>query len=435
MRAALSVLLVLLALPLSASFTFEPPAPADQSFVLLKVDEIWRDGCVPFRPQVTRNGSRVEVVWSIPDGGCPLATTPWVATAPLGQFEAGTYEVIVRVDEGDRMTDFPPLTLVVGDATPALRIVPNVVSTAGGEIVIPNLCIAAGPPLLRYTFLIDGVTVPSRVEGCVVTLTAPPHAAGAVDVKVTSDVFVAEVINGLRYVDPAAVPDPSLYERVLIPVLFNGPGAFGSQWRTDVTLTNGDLLALPGFETGAIESLPEVARPLPRIAPRETVSLSSLFGNRPSGLLLFLPRGAPVHFGSLIRDISRDGAQWGTEMPIVRESDARDVVQLFQVPFDSRYRLQLRIYAMDGVTAGVAITAHAQTPVHANAIVTGPCEVEPCNSNQPSYVSVDLGRAFPSLTGTVPISIRSSSDATPPLWAFVTVTNNETQVVTVISPQ
>jgi hypothetical protein len=163
--------------------------------------------------------------------------------------------------------------------------------------------------------------------------------------------------------------------------------------------------------------------------------LSSVFGNRPAGLLLFLPRGADVRFGSLIRDISRDAAQWGTEMPVVRESEGRDVVELFQVPFDARYRLQLRIYAIDGVTAGVAITAHTPTPVHANAIAAGPCEVDPCNSNQPAFVSVDLGKAFPSLTGTVPISIQSNSDATPPLWAFLTVTNNETQVVTVISPQ
>ena len=42
---------------------------------------------------------------------------------------------------------------------------------------------------------------------------------------------------------------------------------------------------------------------------------------------------------------------------------------------------------------------------------------------------------FPSVTGRVRLAIYAASLKLPPLWAFVTATNNETQDVTVISPQ
>jgi hypothetical protein len=184
--------------------------------------------------------------------------------------------------------------------------------------------------------------------------------------------------------------------------------------------------------------LPSVAQPLPTLAPGASTSLLS-FADRASGLLLFVPRGQDLRFGALIRDVSRDSSQWGTELPIAREHDMPDEVVLLNVPFDDRYRLQLRIYGVSGETVPVTVTASRDglTPRFTQVTLNGPCTLgsgEVCNTNQPAYASVDPMAAFPQ-SGRHRISIKPASIYTSQrLWAFVTVTNN-TQQVTVISPQ
>lgn len=422
MRAA--VLSLLLALPLFAQFggyyRFEPVAPTDRSFVVLQVRQIWRDGCVPHNERVTRKGNAITVSYETPrNTACPAALLAWNADAPLGVLAAGVYTVTVQVDDVDGLRTLTTLTLVVTEGSPSLRIAPQMASTAGGtEITIANVCAAA-------TLIVDGATVPSRLENCTLKATLPAHAPGPVDVQVVTAAGTFEAVNGVRFVDPTATPDASLYERVLIPVLFDGPGAFGSEWETDVIMTN--------VSTSPWLSLSAVSRPLPDVAAGGTVSLSKVFGNRPAGLVLFVPRTVDVRFGSHIRDISRDATQWGTEMPVVRENDARGMIVLPDVPFDARYRLQLRIYSLDGEATTVSVSA---PPASMRQVtLAGPCLTRDCNSSEPAYASVDLRQLLPGLMGKREIVISQNGLQSARLWAFVTVTNNETQHVTVISPQ
>ena len=143
-----------------------------------------------------------------------------------------------------------------------------------------------------------------------------------------------------------------------------------------------------------------------------------------------------------MRDLSRDAEDYGTEVRIARERDTASTLFLPSVPFAPRYRLQLRIYDIDGRAGGVGIHGGRSSGT------AGPCPLRrsswahatkretPCNSNQPAYVSVDLNQVLAKLAGTglqrVWIEATGSSRR---LWAFVTVTNNATQRVTVISPQ
>ncbi|HEV7243360.1 MAG TPA: hypothetical protein VGQ36_29310, partial [Thermoanaerobaculia bacterium] len=219
-------------------------------------------------------------------------------------------------------------------------------------------------------------------------------------------------------------------ERVLVPILFNGPGAYGSQWETRTEMVNAS--------DEPIAFLPEVSRPLTSLAGGATASLSG-FGTRPTGLVLFMPRGADVRFGSLIRDVSREQDELGTELRVVRERDAGAKVVLSNVPFDSRYRLLLRMYDLDGISDGVSIFMFREGAFRAftQTVMVGPCADDraPCNSNLPAYRSFDLSRVLAiAEPGTWRLEITANNTARR-LWAFVTVTNNETQRVTVISPQ
>ena len=395
-------------------YQFEPIAPTDRSFVVLQVRDVWRDGCLPRRERVTVDGNSITVRYVIPTGGgCTLALETWNDDVPLGVLSAGVYTVTVEVQDREELKTLETLTLVVTQGGPRLSIAPRVASTAGGtQITIANVCTGG-------TLIVDEVTVPSSVTNCVLTATLPAHAAGPVNVRLITSGGTFDTVNGIHYVDPAATPDRSLYERVLIPVLFKGPGAFGSQWETEAVMTN--------VSASAFGVLPNVSAAL-----RPNTSLWTLFGDRPAGLLLFVPRGSDARFANHIRDVSRDATQWGTEVPVVRESDTKETLVLPNVPFDRRYRLQLRIYGIDGVPATVHLSSGT---IHKEAELRGPCAARPCNSNQPAYGSADLGQLFPALTGKQTITISQGGYQPLRIWAFVTVTNNETQHVTVISPQ
>jgi len=431
MRPALFVLLLVAALPAFAWFDFEPIAPTDRSAVVLQVRGLWGDGCLPKSPKVTRSANTIEILWTRLAAGCSQALRPWNTDVPLGVLEAGEYEVTLRSDVA-----LGSKKLVVTEAEPALLIEPrllsSVVATEVTVVSVNSEFCPLGPQPKQVVVTVDGVTVPSRIEQCSLVTTFPPHAPGPATVQLRVDGRVIEVVAAVHYVDPEATPEASLFERVLVPVLFDGPGALGSQWVTEAEMINRSGRPLTW--------LPRAAHPLSTLDPYATASLS-VFGNRASGLVLFLPRGHDVRFGSVFRDVSRDGSQWGTELPVVREGKAKEAVILSNVPFDPRYRLQLRIYGIEGASFPVIVVVSRDGVGRSGAFtVAGPCRQEelPCNSNQPAFRSIDLGQAFPTLAGGGRHRVTVLSDqpfATPRLWAFVTVTNNETQHVTAITPQ
>lgn len=449
MRHSLVLLLCLAAAPLRADFTFAPPAPTTRSFVIAEARETWTDGCVPRNAFVSRAGQKIDVLWNAGQGGAPCAQafTQWSDDVPLGTLAAGTYTVTFRAKtDAGAIVNLGTETLLVREATPSLRfhrsIVPGNQST---QVDIFDAVDPRGFCHASATVKVDGVKVTSHVSTwgyepnplCFIRATLPPHAPGAVDVHVDGRTIQGEksytVVGGISYVDPSSAPDPALHERVLVPVLFEGDGDHGSRWTTDATMVY--PIGAPGIFVNH-----DVMAPLPPhggyLAPR---SLLELYGNHPTGLVVFVPRGQEVRFGTLVRDVSRAAAQWGSEVPVVREGDLRREVELVNVPLDPRYRLQLRIYGTDGVGFPVTITADTPNVASARgAVLSGPCSAAqlPCNSRTPAYVSVDPRQMFAHLSyaGRMNLRITSSSNARK-LWAFITATNNETQNVTVITPQ
>jgi hypothetical protein len=88
----------------------------------------------------------------------------------------------------------------------------------------------------------------------------------------------------------------------------------------------------------------------------------------------------------------------------------------------------LRLYSPSGVMRHWVLTSgNTRSVVQLN----GPCPFDPCASALPAFAAVDLKLAFPQLSGPARVRVNQSFD---PKWGFITVTNNETQEVTVISP-
>jgi hypothetical protein len=234
-------------------------------------------------------------------------------------------------------------------------------------------------------------------------------------------------------------------ERLLVPVLHHGaPGRFGSLWVG--SLLAGNRADVPVFfSTGfGISSLPGGG--LVRIQPGATVPV---FGSVTLGGQIFAVEkeyADDVHLSLRIADVNRRPVNQGTEIPIVREQDWKtEPVELLDIPTDVLVRQTLRIYEPEGTNrTGVRVAFHplfgTQPPIA--EVVLEPrggseMTLSPWFSGVPAFVEIpDLIAAFPQLAIQERIRIRIEP-LTPGMryWAFVTITDNATQQVTVVTPQ
>ncbi|HEX7421810.1 MAG TPA: IPT/TIG domain-containing protein, partial [Thermoanaerobaculia bacterium] len=332
--------------------------------------------------------------------------------------------------------------LAVADANAPFTISPNVAWTTGGDVTITGLTLPAcsvgtcAAPLVTFggsEAQIEEFGPPDKL-----VVYAEAHDAGTVDVVVRYGGQTYTATAAFNYFVPTSfvptgVTDPAFFEPVLFPVIITGPGAFGSNWTTEVTMRNENDYPLPVtsvFDQGCFP--PCDARP----TAHSTAIVRS--ANAPNGLLLNIPRQSSpkLFFGTLIRDLSRQSEALGTEIPVVREDDFFDrPFTLLNVPTDSRYRVAMRLYRIDG---GVTLHYRIRPLSTDETLVDAFAFLAP--ESQGSTLTFafigDLLTTYPQLAGKGPLRI--DIDGTPAQrasWAFVSVTNNTTQNVTVISPQ
>jgi hypothetical protein len=430
MRRSLLTILLLAAFNLTAQeFRFEPAAPTSDDVVLLQVNRFWRDSCVPRGAVVSRNGNRIEVLWTVQLGFCLGAFSPWIDTVRIGVLEAGTYDVRLRVDDFGGVVSLGLHTIVVGEASPAFTVNPAIVPLRGGTVNLQSNLFCLPSPAPVKSVVVGGIGVPFTVDPCSILVQLPAHGAGAADISVQINDTVYRSRAAVRYIDPAATPDSSVYERILIPVRYDGGGSFGSQWRTTFELHN--------LSSHRVEFLPDVMQDAPSLQPLGRTTLDALTGSK--GAVIFVPRNVAgdLKFGLLVRDVSRESAAWGTEIPVVRERDAsRKPMMLANVPFDARYRLTLRLYSIDGGPGRFRVVSAGSPAIGEFVELAAACAVPPCNSTEPGFAAVDLNALLPGLAnkGAQTLYIETPADGRL-YWALVSITNNTTQVVTTISPQ
>ena len=422
-RALAFLLLALGAAPLFAQLTLaiEPPDPTTATPIVLVVTE--HDTCPPY-PVVTRSGSTFTV--QLGAGVCLSPPMPITYRLPIGTLEAGRYEV-VAIDGEERATK----AFDVLDAT-RVYVVQSVGPATGGTPVIVSASVehcsgrpftACPPPTITF----GGVPATNVVatDNSTFRATTPPHAPGAVEVRVTSEGKFAAGYS-FRYYDPAAPPLEELFDRILLPVLYDGPGQHGSVWATELTARNANSFPVESWR--ATQTLP----------PSAPVSLD--FASAPGGMFLIVPREAEpqLHFNLLVRDLSRQASDFGTQIPVVREAEFKEEgVELLNVPLDPKFRLTLRVYGISSTVVGIGAYSMTDGRLIGNAALTlsGPCSSPNCASDQPAFASTgNLAGLFPALPATGRVGLRIQSAGQSPIWALLTVTNNETQHVTVISP-
>jgi hypothetical protein len=431
-----ALLVVLIASPIDAQpasarvIRFDPPNPTDGTRVAIHVSGPNQSSCVLNAADAAVDGSTVTVtVHASSCGLYPPSPDAWFHVAvPVSHLPAGRYDVAVRMEMLGSSTAIGTSMLVVRDSAPPFEVEPDVLTGLGGESVdlvgkgidaigcriCPKLLVHLGDTTVDVTNefnSFDSIHVP-----------VPPHAPGIVDVSIERDgVIVYHSNSALEFVG-SGPGDPTFFERVLIPVIINGPGAFGSQWKTDLTLYNASNDAIPGSLTG--------------VQPRSLVTVSGT--NAPSGLVLPLPRRAAkkVTIGLLARDLSKQAEALGTELPVVREAGLQDGgLSLLNAPADARFRVALRLFGIDDVRQ-VIIRIRPMDNT-SNDLLVQEIRLAPTSESAGlatfGYIG-DLLTQFPQIAGHGPLHVEiDASDAR--VWGFISVTNNETQQVTVISPQ
>lgn len=236
------------------------------------------------------------------------------------------------------------------------------------------------------------------------------------------------------------------WERLLVPVSIETlPGAGGARWTTELAAL---ILAdeEPEFAPHPCEL---TTNPCAMVPPplRRQISGAFLFSTSAPGGQYFYIRPqdtAKWRFNARIRDLARAEQTAGAEMPIVRDSEFRsDVIALLNVPVAPQYRHTLRIYddlGRDRVGARIRIYAGHETEPRISVVrdlvrTTVRTTTSALLAMHPAYAQTELAQ-LGSIAGLE--SLRVEIEPLDPgvrLWAFISIVNNETHHVTVVTPQ
>lgn len=430
MKRSIALLFVLAAQPLLACsvdlFQIRPARPVSSDPIEIVMSGGCPDGCIPHEPRVRASGNTITVE-SETTSGCILVPQPWGERLDLGPLPAGTYTVVVRHDNEELVRR----ELVVREHPFAIK--PSF-GFSGMKVFLGE------HRLDPVKVTIGGVEAPfQNAIGLGLEATVPQLLPGLFDVVVTySDGTSATATQA--FLVPALQADLSAeHERRFYPSVFAGPGAHGSLWNTHNFIKNRGPIELYTIPTLGRYELPIVAPPPPlAVGVRTPIDTEA----RDGGLLVLVPRGTDewLAYSSHIVDESRLRTDAGTELPVVHERETAAVIELLNVPLTAEARQTLRIFdldAVDGRRVSVQIEVEGREAVFLEAILGNRivCVTTPCYPHHPTFAVINLD-ADPRLrgAGSADITIRARTNDAP-LWAYVSVTNNETQHVTTNTPQ
>lgn len=321
----------------------------------------------------------------------------------------------------------------------------TLVKISGSHFDLPPdfACILPCPPKVRF----GNEEVESlEHKNDLITVRTPPHSPATVDVTVTTgDGRTARAANAFTY-----APIQAGYEVFLLPVYLDGKvsGSGASSWATEFWIRNqGEkTVLLAPWNCPADQICPAIV-PLTRaLAPQESLrNLPAFFrppSPNPARLLYVGTEGAAAVSTNLrVFELSRNTVDAGTDIPVIREKDFRaGSIELLAVPVNDHFRLLLRIYDMTQSESKFRIRILEQHEGVDQKLVrtvelTGRSSDSEPFPLQPAYAQyTGLGEQLPAETTAIRVAIEPLTTGSL-YWAFVSVTNNDTQRVTLVTPR
>jgi hypothetical protein len=231
------------------------------------------------------------------------------------------------------------------------------------------------------------------------------------------------------------------YEKLLVPIIVHSPvpGAFGSRFVTRLIVHNDSAQAVRVDQGGGHMCL--IPGCLNWVAPgthQPNVWASGLVGGR--GAFIWVDSSQMHHltFQLRVQDLSRQESTWGTELPIVRERDfVDDRLTLVDVPDSENFRQTLRVYDADGIRNAIVMVRFYDQASEA-LLLEVPVQLERIGSYPPDPSQAQVAFWTDDFADLRPAErLRIVIEPVTPgirLWAFVSITHNETQHITTITP-
>ncbi|HEX7152333.1 MAG TPA: IPT/TIG domain-containing protein [Thermoanaerobaculia bacterium] len=339
----------------------------------------------------------------------------------------------------------PVITSIVPSSGPAAGA--TEVTITGEKFGLPPnfSCVLPCPARVYFGGRLATLTVESDDRLVVLT---PAHEPGVVDVTITTGDGRSVVGDDLF---TFTGPSSANYETVLVPIYTDGVvnGAEGSKWATEFWLRNNG--------TTPVQIAPWVCPPnmacpaqVPlwhTVQPKESIHNLPAFFVVPTqnvSRLLYVTSDDPSKVSYSLRalDTSRQNLNAGTAIPVVREKDfLTTTASLLDVPWAPEFRIALRVYDAaltearfrvrvysldEGVSDGEVIATYDVT---ASTTDQGPYRARAAYAQQ----NIELARS-----ASAPLRLRIEVEPLSPgsrFWALASVTNNSTQLITVIAPQ
>ncbi len=216
---------------------------------------------------------------------------------------------------------------------------------------------------------------------------------------------------------------PAVFERVLVPIsvsLVNG--AYGTLWSTELWYRNNSAFPVAVLPVTVSDDVPTIAR-------TERLAIPVRPAEAP-GEFLYVTRGYldQVQFDLRLYNRADPFGEWGTKLPVVRETDFSEHMELINVGIGPELRVALRIYGLSDDAASATVKLYSN-----NEELLASADVPLLGT--PRYAGVlSLTDAFPAIRAYDRVRIRVESRDGAKLWAFVAITSNSTQHVAVVTP-
>lgn len=331
-------------------------------------------------------------------------------------------------------------------------VTPNQGPVAGGTTVIirgsgfSTQCITCSPPFATpdVWFLETPAASVTFIDDKTLEAVTPPHLPMTVPVRVQQydGSQPARLENAFTFTgEPESGFDPILFPIFTPPV----HGAFGSEFHTRARIWNEALFAgngtsvpLYGVDTFCylIDPPPDPHVPF-YLQPSGLEHQMLPDCSTTTGRVFWVPKGMDTLAANLrVTDVTRQATSHGVEIPVVHRDDFREQrISLLGVPIDARFRNTLRIYSL--ARGEVMVNVQAGNELHQLFLQQGENVFEPAYAQFSDFpLPSELPRGESTIRVTVDVPRGPGGVTIPgtPIWAFITVTNNDTQEITTITP-
>jgi hypothetical protein len=341
----------------------------------------------------------------------------------------GNVSVTVRQDDGE----FTAPNAFTYSADP-YKITPSSGPLAGGTVVTITGQFGSWP----YSVIFGQTFAPGYLldNHTLVTVTPPAAGPGRVPVTIFEYDIGIPTNQTFNYLSGPADDQERILLPILTPPVTGATGRFHSELRAfnRSTSQTAHIFGLSQACFGVCPPVvPDPTRDSIEIAEQHAVSPADVVYNGTPGRFIYvsLEQVARLWLNLRVFDETRSSENFGTEIPIVRDRDLfrNEPIVFNDVPSDALFRNTLRIYATDAMTVRVEIVAGDQVTVRHVALRQGTSRFDP------AYAQIgDLPSGAGPLRILITPPVAGEAGFFTPYWAFVSVTNNQTQMITTIRP-